>query len=159
MLRISSLSKTTEMTKYRCNDDVTTGCSDVSRTTCANDEWSIRSMLSTENTSLQRVMVFYVLVFILTFGFVYFICCIKAWSSIVISLIISQVYLNAICSPIRIDMWSEFDSYVGLYGLIQVGTPLVVFVYAVAAALKDTDRAPRKHRPRAVVLEPPTLDD
>ena len=143
--------------KQQCSD---TKCNkgDPDAGTIAKDEWAIRKILASDNSNLQRVLIFYMFAFLLSFAFVHYIVCIKVWSAIVISLIISQVYLNAICSPIRIDMWSEFDSYVGIYGLIQVGTPIVVFVYAIAAALRDTGKTQRPPRARAVVLEPPLVD-
>jgi hypothetical protein len=62
---------------------------------------------------------------------------IRATSATVISLIVGQVLLNLMKPPHDINLDTDTSSAYALYFLIQLGTPLVTAIYAIAAAWKD----------------------
>lgn len=76
---------------------------------------------------------------------------IRAISSIVLGLIIGKIILDVIFMPMRLDFWSEYDTFVALYALIQLLTPILIMVYAIWCAVKDRrgpkhlDHAPNVH--------------
>lgn len=74
---------------------------------------------------------------------------VKAIPATVVALAVGQIAMNMILIPNDLSFWSEFDSYVGLYGFVQIATPVVILVYAISCAISDrrassTSAAPKR---------------
>jgi uncharacterized membrane protein len=95
---------------------------------------------------VKRALCAYFVVLALAWLFLYFFIRIRAVSAIVVALAFGQIIMNLILIPTNLGFWNEFDSYVGLYGLVQVATPFAILVYAVVSAFSDK----RPRRPAAV---------
>jgi hypothetical protein len=58
---------------------------------------------------------------------------IKAWSSLIITLLIGQIVLNIICPPSQISPWSpdseSLTSSMAIYIVIQIITPILAILY------------------------------
>jgi hypothetical protein len=87
--------------------------------------------------SVASSVILYFGVIVFSFMFAYWLLRLKVWSAVVSAAIVGQIFINTIFMPVRLDFWSEFDSWTGLYALIQAGTPVVVVIYALTAALGD----------------------
>lgn len=88
--------------------------------------------------SVRDSLTFYVVVTAITAVVGYVWMKLRVWPTIICAAITGQIFLNTIFMPVRLDFWSEFDSWTALYTLIQCGTPLVVAFYAITAAIRDT---------------------
>jgi hypothetical protein len=88
-------------------------------------------------SEVDRAILAYLVVFSVCLSIFYYILTIRFKSSFIISIIISQIFLNIVCMPTRINFWTELNSSIATYGFIQLATPLVVFVYAIACGLAD----------------------
>lgn len=86
---------------------------------------------------VDRAIIAYLFVLFVCVFIFYYILTIRFKSSFIISIIISQIFLNVICMPTRINFWTELNSSVATYSFIQLATPLVVFVYAIGCGLSD----------------------
>lgn len=62
---------------------------------------------------------------------------IRTFSAIVIAMIAGQVLMNIICPPTSIDLWCDDTSSTCLYYLIQIATPIVVYIYALIKGFGD----------------------
>ena len=62
---------------------------------------------------------------------------IRAWSAVVLSLLIGQILINILAPPSDIDTDTDSGSSYAFYMLIQLGTPIVVFIYAFMCAFRD----------------------
>jgi hypothetical protein len=62
---------------------------------------------------------------------------IRTFSAIVISMIIGQILMNIICPPPSIDPWADGTSSTALYYLIQIATPIIVYIYALIKGFED----------------------
>jgi len=100
------------------------------------------AQLGSKYIDLRKAILAYAVLVVVTFFITFALWRIRAWSAIVISLFLGQIVLTAIFMPVRLDFWHEYDSFVAAYGFIQLFTPLVIAVYAVARAVTDV-RAPR----------------
>ena len=54
----------------------------------------------------------------------------------IITMVTSQFILNLFFVPDRTQFWSEFSSWTAIYGMIQIGTPFFVYIYAMYAATR-----------------------
>ena len=88
--------------------------------------------------TLQIALTIYIIVVLVLIIILYSIVHVRWWSSFVFSLVIGQIVLCVIYFPVYIDIWSEFNSYIGLYTFIQLITPVIVYIYALTMALSDT---------------------
>lgn len=89
--------------------------------------------------SLELVLVAYLAFLAFVFCILYFSAffSLRFWSALVVALILSQVFLNVVQLPVSIDYWTDLDSSVCIYSLIQIATPFFVFVYALVMAFRD----------------------
>jgi len=62
---------------------------------------------------------------------------IRTFSAIVISMIIGQILMNIICPPSSIDTWADGTSSTALYYLIQIATPITVYIYVLIKGFGD----------------------
>ena len=86
---------------------------------------------------VDRAIIAYLFVVFVCIFIFYYILSIRFKSSFIISIIISQVFLNVICMPTRINFWTELNSSIATYSFVQLATPLVVFIYAIGCGLTD----------------------
>lgn len=86
---------------------------------------------------VDRAILAYIFVFFVCVFIFYYILNIRFKSAFIISIIISQVFLNVICMPTRINFWTELNSGIAIYSFVQLATPLVVFIYAIGCGLSD----------------------
>jgi hypothetical protein len=58
---------------------------------------------------------------------------IRAWSSLIITLLVGQIVLNIICPPSQISPWSpdseSLTSSMAIYIVIQIITPVLAILY------------------------------
>ena len=66
---------------------------------------------------------------------------IRVFSAIIISMIIGQILMNIICPPSCIDPWADGSSSTALYYLIQIATPILVYIYALIKAFGDKNES------------------
>jgi len=82
--------------------------------------------------STSQALIVYIVVVIFIFALLLKIR-IRAWSSLVISLLIGQIVLNIICPPSQISPWSpdseSLTSAMAIYIVIQIITPILAIVY------------------------------
>jgi hypothetical protein len=69
---------------------------------------------------------------------------IRTWSSIILSLLITQIALNLLCPPSTLDLWGENSnedpgSGPAIYLVIQLVSPLIIILYVILMAWNDHD--------------------
>jgi hypothetical protein len=52
-------------------------------------------------------------------------------------MIFGQIIMNIICPPSSIDPWCDGTSSTALYYLIQLGTPILIYIYALIKGFGD----------------------
>lgn len=92
---------------------------------------------------LYFASVFLVIV-VLTFGYG-----LKLRGTFVIALLLGQILLNVVQPPTRVN-GTTLDTAMAFYLTIQVGTPIVIALYALGHALYD--RSPNAPRPLAIYV-------
>lgn len=86
---------------------------------------------------LAVALLLYILTLTLIISALYIYVHLNIFPTIIIALIVSMIIINVIYPPYDVDFWSEFNSAMAIYGMIQVGTPIAVVIYAVYSALND----------------------
>jgi hypothetical protein len=86
---------------------------------------------------VKRALCAYFLTFILVAIILYVKVRIRLFSSIVIALVVGQIVLNMVFVPHNLSFWAEFDSMIGIYGVCQVLTPIIVVIYVFIVAFSD----------------------
>jgi hypothetical protein len=69
---------------------------------------------------------------------------IKPWSSIILSLLISQILLNLLCPPSTLDPWGDnaiddSGSAPAIYLVIQLVSPILIIVYVALMSWNDRE--------------------
>ena len=62
---------------------------------------------------------------------------IRPWSAVLIGLVTGQVLLLAMAPPSNLDDGTDSGSAYALYMLIQLATPIIVYIYAFVNAVRD----------------------
>lgn len=102
--------------------------------------------------NLRKAVFAYAIVVAVTFIISYCFFRIRALSSMVLGLIVGKIILDLIFMPMRLDFWSEYDSFVAAYALVQLLTPFIIMIYAIYYAVQDhrgpkhLDNAPPAHQ-------------
>jgi hypothetical protein len=99
--------------------------------------WSFVNFMPGGSIDVKKAVCAYLLLTTATVVVLYYKFGLKIWSAIIISAIIGQIMLNVIFLPTKMNFWSEFNSYIGIYGMIQLLTPVGVFIYAAVRAVSD----------------------
>ena len=80
----------------------------------------------------SQALVVYIVVVVFIFALLIKIG-IRAWSSLIISLLVGQIVLNIICPPSQISPWSpdseSLTSAMAIYIVIQIITPVLAILY------------------------------
>jgi len=87
---------------------------------------------------LYIVLILYFIVFICLI-FTFYKSSIKITSSVILSLIFSQILLNILKPPSEVNPEKENLSLYSFYILIQFLTPIIIFIYAIVMAFSDTN--------------------
>lgn len=93
-------------------------------------------------STLNRALLAYALVLITASAIMFWMARTTIWASLVIGLLVAQITLNVLFLPVYLDFWAEFSSQVAIYSLIQVGTPIVIALYAFTKAWTDIQKPP-----------------
>lgn len=92
------------------------------------------------NYEIKHAIIAYIVLFILTCLGLYYGAKFTFGGAFIISIVISQVFLNVIFMPTKIDFFSEFNSYVAIYCLIQFLAPIIIYIYAITMAINSRNR-------------------
>jgi hypothetical protein len=80
----------------------------------------------------SQALVVYIVVVVFIFALLIKIG-IRAWSSLIITLLVGQIVLNIICPPSQISPWSpdseSLTSSMAIYIVIQIITPVLAILY------------------------------
>ncbi len=85
---------------------------------------------------LVLILVIY-LILLVVIIFALFKSGIKIWSSIILGLVICQIILNILKPPSSIDLDEESGSNYAFYILIQIFTPIIVYIYVIVMTAND----------------------
>ncbi len=99
------------------------------------DEWKHLNVPPPQSPDLIRAVGAFMVILVIVYIFSYYFLKIKVASSFVFSLIVAFILLNILFFPHRINTFSEFNSGLAIYILIQTFTPLVIYIYAIWTAL------------------------
>ena len=96
---------------------------------------------------IQKALLSYFIIVLMSFIILIKIARLRIWSALIVSMVVGQIALNVLFLPVRLDFWAEFNSFIALYSMIQVGTPILVLIYTIASAFSD-------HNNGSVVIHP-----
>jgi len=118
-----------------CVPNTVAGCPDEKKNSlsdCESSEALLKAAICTY--SITVIATWFILILFLG---------IRGWGAFIVALVAGQVIINFMCFPTNINIYSEFTSWSALYTLIQLATPLIVYVYAIVMAWED--RVSHKH--------------
>ena len=91
---------------------------------------------------IYSLIIYFIILIVLCLGFIR--NGIRTWSSIVLSLLVTQIVLNLVCPPSTLDLWgdnSNEDAGSGpaIYLVIQLVSPIIVVVYVILMTWNDRE--------------------
>jgi predicted permease len=101
------------------------------------NNWECVNKITESNKDVSRAVFAYIVVTCAAWLLLFFGFRLRPGGAGVVALIIGQVFMNVIFLPTNIDFFSEFSSSIAIYGLVQLLTPVIVFIYAIVIAVKD----------------------